>query len=101
MTVSNGAQALEFLYSLSLGLGIGAFYVLTHLIKRLRLLGDIVFVLAALSAASVFFMTVCGGLVRLFHLCGILTGMLCAVRFGTWALTGRKNGQKQKKSEKT
>ena len=101
MTVSAGAQAAEFLYALLFGIGTGVVYVLTHFINRIHFLTDLLFSLIVLAAASVFFMTVCGGLVRMYHLLGIFSGMLSFIYFANRILNRRKNGQKQKESKKT
>ena len=75
MTVSHGAQLLEFTCALVLGLGLGTAYVCARAVRRLRGIMDLVFVLTALAACTAFFLTVCGGLVRGYHLAGIFLGM--------------------------
>lgn len=99
--VSNAAQAAEFLYSLLLGLMLGTVYVLTHWFGRLKLVMDLVFSLFALSAATVFFLTVCGGLVRGYQLTAVILGMLLVVQAWHCAGIRRKNGQKKSKAKKT
>lgn len=99
--VSNTAQAVEFLYSLLLGFVLGAVYVLTHWFGRLKLVMDLAFSLFALGAATVFFLTVCGGLVRSYQLAALVLGMLLVVQLWRAAVIRRKNGQKKSKAKKT
>ena len=101
MMVSNAAQALEFLYSLLLGLTLGLAYVLTHWFGRLKLIMDLAFSLFALGAATVFFLTVCGGLVRAYQLAAIILGMMFVIYVVRAIFVRRRNGQKQSKAKKT
>lgn len=100
MTVSHGAQLLEFVYALILGLALGAAYVGTGAVHKRRAVLDLVFALTALVSCTAFFLTVCGGLVRGYQLAGIFLGMagtVCLSRTAGNRMKRRSGSYKEKK----
>lgn len=92
MTISNGVQVLELLYSLALGSILGVLYVLIHLFRKIRIAADIVFSLIAVISTIMFFITVCEGPVRAYQVIGIIAGMLAVQVIFRKLLLRNKNG---------
>ena len=92
-------QALHFLYAIGAGCGLGAVYLVTHILPGMTVLKDLAFCLLSVAAALAFFLTVCDGLVRGYVLVGMIAGMLCMIRLCEAGIQRRKNGQNPSKSK--
>ena len=100
MTVSHGAQLLEFTCALVLGLGLGTAYICARAVRRLRGFMDLVYALTALAACIAFFLTVCGGLVRGYHLAGIFLGMAGIIALSHRIGRGKRQESGRQKEKK-
>ena len=102
MDVPMTEQCIQFVYALLLGLFFGVRYLLFRSCGRRAhaLLWDAVFVTVSLTAGTVFFMTVCRGYPRVFHLLGFALGAaLIRLLFhcaGRMRRSGRRTNEKEK-----
>lgn len=85
MDVPMKVQCVQFLLAVAVGLFIGILYFFLRMLGRRgsAFLWDAVFAAVSLAAGTVFFMTVCRGYPRIFHLLGFALGA-----FGTHSLLG-------------
>ncbi len=89
-------QCIQFVYALLIGIFFGILYVVLRSFGRraVAFLWDAVFVIISLSVGTIFFMTICNGYPRAFHLLGLALGAVLI-----FLLIGRvKNARRSKRS---
>lgn len=88
-------QCLAFLHALAAGAAICALYYLIGLIGRRlsALIRDLVYILLASAAGVVFFLTACEAYIRIYHIAGLLAGMLIPERLRALYLRRRNKSK--------